>query len=170
MFSISVIDVIIVIGMPFSPESMPSCQSRETARQILVITINSDAFISSLARKYRRHCLQWKRRYEMVIAALAAKNCQTSRITISPSGLLRRFRQGSGRDYFEKPELIQWLRPVGIRKYSRPFSVDDIPFDAIVTSEDIFAVVVSVLLAMEIFCHRLHTLSWSNQHIINLHY
>ena len=137
------VDAIITIGTPFSSES-DIRQLCETARQIPVITINSDYHQPNM---YSVVCNE-KEGMKMVIAALAAKNCQDilyiyDSLTYSGRHKLDGFRQGI-REWrlTEKPELIQQI-PRTLQDTEALIDrlvADDIPFDAIVTSEDIFAV------------------------------
>ena len=137
------VDAIITIGTPFSSESDVR-QLCETARQIPVITINSDYHQPNM---YSVVCNE-KEGMKMVIAALAAKNCQDilyiyDSFTYSGRHKLNGFRQGI-REWrlTEKPELIQQI-PRTLQDTEALIDrlvADDIPFDAIVTSEDIFAV------------------------------
>ncbi|WP_440338264.1 LacI family DNA-binding transcriptional regulator [Megasphaera sp.] len=137
------VDAIITIGTPFSSESDVR-QLCETARQIPVITINSDYHQPNM---YSVVCNE-KEGMKMVIAALAAKNCQDilyiyDSLTYSGRHKLDGFRQGI-REWrlTEKPELIQQI-PRTLQDTEALIDrlvADDIPFDAIVTSEDIFSV------------------------------
>ena len=137
------VDAIITIGTPFSSETDVRLLC-DTAQQIPVITINSDYHQPNM---YSVVCNE-KEGMKMIVTALAAKNCHDilyiyDSLTYSGRHKLDGFRQGiRDLNLTEKPELIQQIPRTldDTEVLIDRLVADGISFDAIVTSEDIFAI------------------------------
>ena len=137
------VDAIITIGTPFSSESDVRLLC-ETARQIPVITINSDYH---QPRMYSVVCNE-RDGMKDVVAALANKGCQHilyiyNSLTYSGRHKLDGFRQGIKElNLPHKAELIQQTPRTltDTEALIDRLVAGNVDFDAIVTSDDIFAV------------------------------
>lgn len=137
------VDAIITIGTPFSSESDVRLLC-ETARQIPVITINSDYH---QPRMYSVVCNE-RDGMKDVVSALASKGCQHilyiySSLTYSGRHKLDGFRQGlKDVNHPHAPELIQRIPRTlaDTEALIDRLTAEKVDFDAIVTSDDIFAV------------------------------
>ena len=137
------VDAIITIGTPFSSEADVRLLC-ETARQIPVITINSDYHQPNM---YSVVCNE-KEGMHAIVQDLSEKGLHSilyiyDSLTYSGRHKLDGFRQGI-RDFHldSRPELIQQIPRTleDTEALIDRLTAADIPFEAIVTSEDIFAV------------------------------